>query len=167
MTDKTLANWLAAEQERLLTFNSSILTVTPLGGNPCRRYLAELRCRTYAKDPSGAVVPVDGVALGINIPENYLRTTNGSMVVCLLAPNIWHPNVAPPLLCLGRIHPGESIVSILTRAYEVVTFQRVTSVESDSLNPAACAWIRNHLDLLPSDTGPLRRRELNLEVCAV
>jgi hypothetical protein len=78
---------------------------------------------------------------------------------------VWHPNIAvhAPMICIGRIAPGTSLKDLLHRLYEVISYQRYTPNEFDSLNKACCAWARANADRFPTDRRPLKRRALNLE----
>ena len=120
--------------------------------------LARFLCRTLVREPGGPPRHAQGVDTVIYIPPSYLRAVDSYEVVSVVGPpTIFLPNVRPPLCCLGPIAPGTPIVDLLYRTYEVVSGQNVTPVEWDALNRDACCFVRNHRELLPADTRPLKR----------
>ncbi len=158
--------WLSADFEaaRALARESDILSVAAVDGAPPERVLVELRCRTLTRAGSGAIGEARRVVLGVWFPADYLRRVARPLeILTVLEPqNLWHPNVLPPGICIGPIDAGTSIVELIFRAYEVITYQRFTPVEHNSLNPAACAWARANLARFPVDRRPLKRRRLEL-----
>ena len=64
----------------------------------------------------------------------------------------------------GRLTPGMSLVDILYQIFELITFNKFTSLENDCLNKACCSSARQHQHRFPVDRRPLKRRPLNLEV---
>jgi ubiquitin-protein ligase len=84
----------------------------------------------------------------------------------LFTPHVWHPNVSRelPLICIGRLTSGTSLVEILHQLFDILTYQKYNPREDDSLNKAACAWARNNRQRFPIDARPLKRRSVELEV---
>ena len=78
----------------------------------------------------------------------------------------WHPNISAraPFICIGRIAPGMSLTDIIHQLYEIICYQRYTPNEFDSLNKDCCSWARANSDRFPTDSRPLKRRTLNLNV---
>jgi ubiquitin-protein ligase len=87
-------------------------------------------------------------------------------MVRLYTPRVWHPNVSGdlPLICIGRLAPGTTLVDILYQIYDILTYQKYNPREDDALNKPACAWARANQHRFPIDPRPLKRRTLSLEV---
>jgi ubiquitin-protein ligase len=84
----------------------------------------------------------------------------------VFTPRIWHPNVSAdlPLICIGHLTPGTSLVDILYQVYDILTYQKYNPREDDCLNRGACSWAREREHQFPIDGRPLKRRSLQLEV---
>ncbi|MBN2491657.1 MAG: hypothetical protein JXQ29_12480 [Planctomycetes bacterium] len=145
-----------------LAAESDLLMLLPLrGSGPFPdRYLARFTCRGLVCDPeTRAVAEHDRFEVGIHFPPDYLRAVRPYQIVTLLAPpHAWHPNLRFPGMCLGRMHPGTGIVELVYQAYEVITYQKMTTLEHDALNPEACAWARRNTARFPIDRRPLKRK---------
>lgn len=162
MIDHIRAAFLESQREEglALAAASDVLTLVPGDAEPPDRWLAELRCTSLVRTPAGEIVPSDRSLVGIWFPDDYLRAVEPFLVLQWLGPrNVFHPNVSDraPFICAGRIRPGTPLVDLLYRVHEIVTFARVTMVESDALNPAACVWARANVHRFPLDARPLRR----------
>ena len=141
-----------------LAESSDLLFLTPVSGSPPDRYVADFRCIGLVKDDTG-VHRADRFLVQIAFPETYMDEVDPASVLTLLAPgNVHHPNINGPWICPGHLHPGTPLVDVLWHLFEIITFHRVTTDEFNALNPEACAWARDHKDLLPLDPRPLRRR---------
>jgi len=125
-----------------------------------QRYLAHFNCNGLVRGDGHQIRPSPGpFTVGLYLPPGYLRSLEPITIVTWLhPPNVWHPNIAPPVVCLGRIPPGTPLVDLLHQVYEIVTWQRFTPNEFDALNKAACQWARNHMELFPVDRRPLKWR---------
>jgi hypothetical protein len=129
--------------------------------------LARVACRGLVCNPSGAIEEAEEFGVGIWFPEDFVRRANPYEVLTWLGPrNVWHPNISDtlPLICVGRLVPGTSLVDLLYQVWEVITWNKATIREDDALNRAACQWARHNLARLPVDTRPLKRRRLDLLV---
>jgi len=160
MNDVILESFLASQLEAglALAASSDLLELVPLDAPPVRRYLVDLRCKGLVRDPSGAVSEADHFQVGIRFPDDYLRHVRPAEVVTLFGPpNTFHPNVAAPFMCLGRLVPGTSLVDLIYQVFEILTYGKVTMREDDALNRDACAWARGNLDRFPIDRRPLKR----------
>lgn len=169
MTDRIRNAFLARQYREgmALAADSDILTLVPCGGDPPDRYLAEFRCTGLVTTAAGAIEECDRAAVGIWFPEDYLRTADPFLVLHWLAPSRpHHPNISDraPFICAGAIREGTSLVDLVYRVFEIITWNRVTMVESDALNPAACAWARRNLHRFPLDRRPLRRQAVAFDV---
>jgi hypothetical protein len=155
-----------AEKEAALQLaaDSDILDLTAFGR---RKFIATLRCTTFIGNPAeGPIGTTDRVVVGIRLPEDYLsRPPNPAhLLTCLEPLDLWHPNVAPPFICIGHVRAGESLIDIIYRTFEVVSFQNYATLEHDCLRREACAWARKNAQLFPADARPLKRRNLEPDV---
>lgn len=147
-----------------LALDSDRVKLLPAAGDPPRKFVAEFNCRGLVREDSGDIVLAEKFVVGIFFSSDYLRgKPDGLQVVTLLSPpNLWHPNVRWPYMCLGNLRPGTDLVSLLYQTYEVLTWQKWAA--HDGLNPAACEWARNvDPGHFPTDRRPLRRRTLEVE----
>jgi len=129
-------------------------------------FVAEFLCNGLVREGEGDIREASGFQVGIWFPADYLRRADAFEMLRLFTPNVWHPNVSRehPLICIGRLAPGTTLVDILYQLFDILTYQKVNPRENDSLNKAACAWARQNQHLFPIDRRPLKRRPLNLEV---
>jgi hypothetical protein len=144
---------------------SDIVEITPKQLKRGHLYAVRMLCRGLVNE-GGKIKDHDQFELLVHFPEHYLRRCSPVELICWVSPaTVWHPNIKPPFLCLGRLTPGMKIVDIVHQAYEIVSYQKVTMVESDALNHDAAVWARANLERFPVDTRPLRRRiiEFTLE----
>ena len=143
---------------------SDIVHITPKKLNRGHLYTVRLLCKGLVND-NGTIKEHGQFALGIHFPEHYLRRCVAAEIVCWFSPaTIWHPNIKPPFICLGRVTPGTQIVDIVHQAYQIITYQKVTMIETDALNHDACAWARANSDMFPVDKHPLRRRNVEFTI---
>ena len=179
--DQVFAGFLEHQLEAgmALAARSTLLTLVPSTGTAPDRYVARFACRGLVRAPGGAIVEGEGFEVGIWFPADYLRRADAIEVVSWLGPrNVFHPNVGPgpnggQFICVGRIERATPLVEILMRAYEVVTYQRVTMDERDALDHEACAWARANQARFPidrrtilGDTIAVRTDEASTEVGA-
>ena len=147
------------ERGLALARDSDVLDLTPIG-DPPQRYLARYRCRGLIRDRGGTIVEADGeFHVGIWFHDDYLSAVSAPRLLTWLAPlSIFHSNIRPPLICL-YITPGTDLISILHLCFELTTWQKYRT--DDGLDGEACQWARNHLDRLPIDPRPLKRRPVD------
>lgn len=169
MRDPVYEAFLARQYEEgmALARASDLLELEPLDGSPPCRYLARFRCtglvrpRENGSGMRGRVVEADRFEVGIWFPSDYLRRADPWQVLTWLGPRqVFHPNISDrmPLICVGRLQPGTWLVDLLYQCFEIISYQKVTMREDDALNPAACAWAREHQHLFPIDRRPLKWR---------
>lgn len=150
---------------RKLVDESDVLELAAVDGDPPQAYLVHLGCRTLIRAPGGAIVQTEGCVVGLRFPDDYLRTAHAAAVLTWLAPpEIWHPNIRPPFICVGNITPGTPLVELLYRVHEIVTWNKVTMHEGDAMNWPACAWARQNPQRFPVDARPLKRRLRDFDV---
>lgn len=129
-------------------------------------FVAEYLCKGLVRDAAGEIKEASQFQVGVWFPQDYLRRADPFEMLRLFTPGVWHPNVSDelPLICIGRLTPGTTLVDILYQIYDILTFQKYNPREDDSLNKDACAWARQNQHRFPIDRRPLKRRSLNLEV---
>jgi len=131
-----------------------------------QHYVATFRCRGLVRDARGQVREHDGFTLGIWLPESYLRVVNPAEILTWLEPSeVWHPNIRPPFVCLGKIAPGTPLVDLLHRCFELIGFENVGMREDDALNQPACAWARRNRERFPVDRRPIKRAAAEAAPC--
>lgn len=162
MNDTVLRSFLARQHEAALALaaHSDLLELTPLDGFPSQRWIARFKCRGLVKDPDGAIGIGTDFGVHLWLDDGYLRYADPAKNLFFVGPRgTWHPNVSDkmPFICIGDIAPGTPLCELLFRIHEVLTYQRVTTVESHALNRAACAYARAHLAEFPIDPRPLKR----------
>ena len=129
------------------------------------QYIAHFSCTGLIKTPEAAVVEANHFTLGIWFPPSYLVRAESFVVVKWFEPwTVFHPNIRPPLMCVGRIVPGMPLVDLLYQCFEIITYNKVTMREDDALNREACAWARRNVERFPIDRRPLKRRALDLHI---
>jgi hypothetical protein len=127
--------------------------------------VAHYSCKGLIRSPSGSIEQHDRFAVALFFSESYLRAAKPEEVLTWLEPlSIWHPNISPPWICVGPIARGTRAVDLLYRCFELVTWQNATIGEVDTLNPAAGAWARRHLERIPVDVRPLKGRSRSPEL---
>ncbi len=137
---------------------SDILRLQPIGGLPPKHYLAEFRCRGLIEMRGGRIIEVGCCLVGLFFPPDYLRRVAVPEVVTWLEPrNAFHPNIRPPLVCVGHLEPGTGLVDLLFQIYEIFVYRKFNPREDDCLNPRACAWARSNQHRFPIDPRPLKR----------
>ncbi len=165
--------WRQFDEGLALAASSDIVDLTPLNESPPRHYIADFHCRGLVRARDGEIREWNHFTLGIYFPPEYLRHADPFTMLRWFGPPteehpdivIWHPNIADkaPIICIGRIMPGTSLKDLLHQLYEVISYQRYTPNELDSLNRACCAWARANSDRFPTDSRPLKRRTLSLK----
>lgn len=169
MNDKVFEGFLKRQFEdgMALARDSDLLDLTRLEGEPPTRYVAQFYCKGLVRDARGEISEADRFMVGVRFPPDYLRRADAFQVLTWLAPrHIWHPNISnkAPLVCVGQLNPGTSLVDILYQLFEIITYNKVTMREDDALNKEACSWSRHNMDRFPVDRRPLKRRVLDLDV---
>lgn len=170
MKDKVFAGFLERQFEAgmELAKQSDLLELTPLGSAPPSMYLAKFSCKGLVRSDNGTISEANKFVVGIRFPSDYLRSVDPRLPLQMLTwfepLEIWHPNISNelPIICVGRLTPGTELVHILYQLFEIITYHKVTMVESDALNKEACAWARRNQNRFPVDPRPLKRRGLNL-----
>jgi hypothetical protein len=157
--DRILGSWLKAQREEAtaLADDSDLLDVWPL--DP-QRFLARFCNKGLVRAHDGEVREANHFEVEYWFKEDYLRRVPRPLeVLTWIHPlEVIHPNVRPPLCCVGFITPGTSLVDLLYRTYEVISYQNVMPKEDDALDLDACQWARHNQHRFPVDVRPLKRR---------
>ncbi len=142
-----------------LAAGSDVLELHPLAepAGPPTRYLARFKCKGVLRDADGQVALADSLfTVGISLREDHLRHVDPLKVVTWLdPPNIIHPNVSPPFVCVGHVFPGVELVDLLFSVYEMICYFNWAS--GDAVHAEAAEWARRHQHLFPIECRPLRR----------
>jgi hypothetical protein len=157
-----LEGWLERQHEAgmALAAASDLLELHPLGPEPFQRYRARYSCRGFRRTRSGEMAEWDRSHVAIWFADDHLRRLLAPMrvVTVLSPPDVLHPNIRFPFVCLGHIMPGIGLVDLLYQVWEILTYRRVTMREDDALNAEACLWARDNQHRFPTDDRPLKRR---------
>jgi len=146
------------EEGMALAAASDRLDLRPLGPHPAPAYVARFACRGLVRR-GGQVLEHEAFHVGIHFDEAYLRRFDTARVLTWLAPaEIFHPNVARPYVCVGRMLAGTPLVDLLYQVFEVITYQNVEMREPNALDHEACVWARRNQHRFPVDRRPLKRR---------
>jgi hypothetical protein len=165
MQDKIFEAFLRRQYEEGLALAeaSDLLELMPLDGPPPQHYVAQFRCKGLIRSDRAEVTEANRFDVGIWFPADYLRCAEPFQVLTWLGPHhVFHPNISPPFICIGRLTPGTALVDILYQCFEIITYNKVTMREDDALNKNACVWARNNQQRFPIDRRPLKRRTLDL-----
>jgi hypothetical protein len=122
------------------------------------------RTRGLARDEGGEVQVIDRHVVALRFLPDYLRQVNQFQTIALLEPkNAFHPNLAPPAICL-HLYPGMPLIEIAESLHALLSWRLRQLAENDALNKDACAWGRSHLDELPIDTRPLLGKAMAIQL---
>jgi len=137
---------------------SDILELQPMGRPLPQHFLAAFKCRGVVQTRGDQIGEVGRCVVGIFFPPDYLRRALVPEVVTWLEPlNVFHPNIRPPFVCVGRLEPGTGLVDLLFQVFEIFVYRNFNPREDDCLNQRACAWARNNQHRFPIDPRPLKR----------
>ena len=151
-----------------LAHASDLLELLPVHGALPSIYVARFYSKGLLRAPDGEIVEGNHFEVGIRMPPDYLRRVNPAEILTWLGPpTIFHPNVSPPAVCVGRIVPGTPLVDILYQTFELIGGTKITMNETDALNFAACQWARAHPERFPVERRPLKRRATRVEAQSV
>lgn len=153
------------EEGRALAAESDLLDLLPLANTdgPPNYFIVRFYCKGLIRGANGEVREASEFHLGIGFPADYLRRCEPMQVITWLDPlEVFHPNIRPPAICLGRIVPGTALVDLLYRCFEIITYREWAA--HDALNIEAAQMARNISDRFPIDRRPLKRRVIGIEV---
>ncbi|MBN2329695.1 MAG: hypothetical protein JXR73_21315 [Candidatus Omnitrophica bacterium] len=148
-----------------LAEESDIVKLEHVEGEPPQLYIIRFQCKGLIREKSGEIRETHGFTLGIHFEDQYLRRfTPGKVISILDPPNVFHPNVKWPAICIGGMFPGTGITELIYQAFEILTYQKATVREDDALDPIACQYSRNHQERFPIDPRPLKRNIVPLKI---
>ena len=175
MNDLIMKRWLTWANAKgiELAHESDVFSIVGMRGDPPHDFLCAFKGIEHLVKSTNGIVQrsKDTILVEINFPDDYLRTTDHSLglrVVGIASP-IFHPNVAPPHVCLGAaFRGGTPLHEIVRLVFEALCYRNVTPDEHDAMPSAssqeACRYLREHPGLSDSlSVPPLRRRKLNLQ----
>ncbi len=162
--DKVFEGFLTHQYQEgmALAAASDLFELAPLHGSPPQHYLARFFCKGLTRSQDGNICEATRFEVGIWFPSDYLRHVQSLFILTWLNPQeIWHPNISntAPMMCIGPITPGTPLTDLIYRAFEVITWNKLTMREHDALNADACVWARHNPDRFPVDRRPLKRRK--------
>lgn len=167
MKDLVLKGFLRTQFEEGMELSNQSdlldLLAADTGDIPPNRYIAGFHCKGLVRNRDGNVRQSSDFAVEIWFPSDYLRRADPFKTLTWLGPiDVWHPNIHPPAICVGKIAPGTELVDLLYRCYDIIRYYNWAA--HDALNASAAQWARNHQDRFPVDRRPLKRRALDLKV---
>jgi hypothetical protein len=151
------------EESQALAAASDRVRIEPLGHPVPDRYLVRFDCKGLVRERDGSVREAERFEVGIRFPPDYLRHADPAQVLTWLGPaNVHHPNISDlvPVICIGEIKAGTPLVTLVERCYQVITYQKVTTVLWNTLNPRAAVWAARAQGRFPVDPRPLRNGSL-------
>ncbi len=111
---------------------------------------------TTLTQEEGKIRPFEGwTSVQIALPSDYPRTA--PVVLVLAPPNLFHPNIAGRLVCLGAHAPTLWLDEKCRRLWDLLSYRLFTMGEG--LNEEACRWARHHQELFPTDKRPFCDRK--------
>jgi len=160
MQDKIYAAFLMRQLEEgvALARASDLVKIVPVAP---QAFAVDLHCKGLVRKTDGEVRMADRFRVGIWFPSDYLRRAHPVEVVTWLGPpDVFHPNIKAPLVCIGRLVPATPLIDIVFRVFRIVSYQMVAM--HDALNLDASAWARQNQNRFPVDNRPLKRSALDL-----
>ena len=180
--DRVLQGFLSRQFDDAMALNaaSDLVTVLPIderliaraagvpgadeAGSP-RHYLARFTCTGLVRSAAGEIVEAHEFHVGVFFASGHVRRVNPFQLVTWLGPpNVFHPNINPPHICIGRLVPGIPLVDILEQCCELISFRKLTMREDDALNRDACVWARRNQSRFPIDQRSMTRRAVDFQL---
>src|SRR3989304_5946699 len=109
MEDRILAAFLRRQHDEAMALAqaSDLLDVVALDPRFPDRYIARFHCTGLIRTREGNVVDANHFALGVWFRPDYLVRADPFLVLTWFEPwAVFHPNIGPPFVCVGRIAPG-------------------------------------------------------------
>ncbi|MBD3162960.1 MAG: hypothetical protein GF346_11125 [Candidatus Eisenbacteria bacterium] len=166
MRDRILDSFLERQREEGLALSraSDLFELVAIDPPVPTKYLVRFHSRGMVRSPEGEIVEAERFDVGIRFGPDHLRRVTPYELVTWLAPGtVFHPNIRPPYICIGRVTPGIGLVDLIYQVFEVIGYVKVTMREDDALCLEACAWSRENKARFPIEARPLKRRALRLE----
>ena len=129
--------------ERLARLASPRISIATLRSSAAKAWFAPKAAKSWRRPSS---------TWASGFPSDYCRHADPFHVLTWLYPhNVWHPNIRPPLICVGKIPPATELCDLLYQCYEIITY--FNWAPHDGLNSEACQWARNHQDRFPGGSA--------------
>ena len=120
-------------------------------GNPPQRYCLIYNVKGLVEQADGTVVTKDEHLVEISLLRNYPRQAP----VCRMLTPVFHPNVAPHVICIGDDwSAGESLLNLVYRIGEMIAFQSY-NIKSP-LKGSAARWVEENVSSLPVDAASMQ-----------
>lgn len=114
-------------------------------------YLIHFRCRTMILDPRAGLELSSHHVISVQIPRGRNEPFGPEVVTFVRPGNIFHPNIAPPLIAVGSYLVSKSIDEVCQKVFDILTFRKVVLEGPDCVNPEAAEWVRRNADRIPTD----------------
>lgn len=130
--------------------NHPRIRIESTAGSPPQRYCLAYNIKGLVEQADGTIVEKDEHLVEISLLRGYPRQAP----VCRMLTPVYHPNIAPHVICIGDDwSAGESLLQLIFRIGEMIAFQSY-NIKSP-LNGAAARWVEEHIDRLPVDKSSL------------
>lgn len=141
------ADWLAVREALRDHPNVQIVGTA---GKPPQRYHLRYLVKGLEEKPDGSLAEKGEHVAEISLLRGYPREAP----VCRMLTPVFHPNIAPHVICIGDDWAaGESLVELIFRIGEMIAYQSYNT--KSPLNGVAAKWCDENLDRLPLDATPL------------
>jgi len=119
-------------------------------GNPPQKYHIRYRIKGLEQKPQGEIVEKNEHLVEVTL----LRAYPHQPPVCRMLDPVFHPNIAPHVICIGdNWAAGESLVQIVFQIGQMIAYQSY-NIKSP-LNGEAARWTEENLESLPLDNSSL------------
>ena len=156
--DTVLEDFLLAGYESLKAraAEESLLEFASLGRRVPWLYRLTFSSRGLCRRGDGEVNTHHRHVVALRFLPDYLRRADRFAMLRLVEPkvDVWHPNISPEGAICVEIYPGESLLEICHSLHDLFRWRLRQYDDRDALNPAACAWGRQHVNE-PIDDRPL------------
>ncbi|MFQ5788289.1 MAG: ubiquitin-conjugating enzyme E2 [Thermodesulfobacteriota bacterium] len=127
----------------------SNISIKNIFGKPPEKYQIEYSIKGIRQEAE-KIVEQDTHLVEIVLPRNY----PGESPICRMLSPIFHPNIAPHVICItDHWTAGESLADLIIRIGEMICYQSY-NIKSP-LNGEAAKWADRNIDRLPLDTVDL------------
>jgi hypothetical protein len=146
------------------------IVADPFSGSPPTIYHVLLEpLEHFERDPvAGVRVVTRAIAAALRIPDDYLRSSDGSLQfrVASTEPRVFHPNCKAGCVCLGpRFAPGTTLRSLVAQLYDLLSSRVFAS--DHGFDPEASRFYLENIErvaAIRASAPPLWRRPLAASV---
>ncbi|GAB4150779.1 MAG: hypothetical protein Tsb009_25810 [Planctomycetaceae bacterium] len=148
------ADWNAVQQA---LEKHPLIRIESTAGMPPQRYCLAYSVKGLVERADGTVEEKDEHLVEISLLKGYPRQAP----VCRMLTPVFHPNIAPHVICIGDDwSAGESLVGLIFRIGEMITYQSY-NIKSP-LNGTAARWVEENVSRLPVDNVSLLPPEIKV-----